>query len=178
MSKNIYFITGNQKKFTEAREIIPRLVQLDIDLPEIQEIDPHKIIASKLQEARKQYDGLIIVEDTSLCLDCLGGLPGPLIKWFLEAVDSTGLYELANKYDNFGAQAKAIVGYSDGERIEFFEGVVNGTIVSPRGQKSFGWDPIFVPDGFDETFAQMSQEQKNTMSHRKIAFQKLYEFLQ
>jgi inosine/xanthosine triphosphate pyrophosphatase family protein len=78
----IQFITGNKNKFAEAQKIISNLEQLDVDLPEIQEIDAKKVIEAKLQEARNLFEGEFVVEDTSLYLDCLNGLPGPLIKWF------------------------------------------------------------------------------------------------
>lgn len=66
----------------------------------------------------------------------------------------------------------------DGE-AHFFEGRVDGTIIeSPRGGEGFGYDPVFVPDGFSETFAEMSAEQKNKISHRGRAMAKLIEFLQ
>jgi inosine triphosphate pyrophosphatase len=174
----IQFITGNENKFQEARTIVPRLVQLDIDLPEIQDIDPHAIIKYKLHEARKQCDGVIVVEDTSLHLECLGGLPGPLIKWFLATVGCGGLYEIVHLHGDATAQARAVVGYSDGTITEFFEGTVDGEIVMPQGDGRFGWDPIFKPDGFDKTFAQMSVDQKNAISHRRQAFEKLRDFLE
>ena len=63
---NLYFITGNTGKFEEVKSLIPFLQQKDIDLPEIQELDPQKIITAKLQEAQKHVQGGVIVEDTSL----------------------------------------------------------------------------------------------------------------
>ena len=81
---NLYFITGNKNKFEEVKSILPNTEQLDIDLPEIQDIDAKIIIRAKLLAALKHKDGEFIVEDTSLYLDCLGGLPGPLIKWFMK----------------------------------------------------------------------------------------------
>lgn len=161
----------------EAREIVPILEQLNIDLPEIQEIDPQEIIRYKLKEALKHCDGAVIVEDTSLHMDCLGGLPGPFIKWFLSTVGCGGLYDIAKKRGDLTAQARAIVGYSNGRRTEYFEGVVDGEIATPRGDKSFGWDPIFKPNGFESTFAEMTIDQKNAISHRRQAFEKLRDFL-
>ncbi len=71
----LYFITGNKNKFKEFEYILGKgnIEQLDIDLPELQEIDPHKIIMHKLEEALKHHKGPILIEDTSLYLDCLGG---------------------------------------------------------------------------------------------------------
>ena len=83
---SLYFITGSKGKFTEVQFIIPNLKQLNIDLPEIQELDARKIIEAKLQSAFEHHAGEFIVEDTSLYLDCLNGLPGPLIKWFIKTI--------------------------------------------------------------------------------------------
>ncbi len=174
----IQFITGNANKFKEAQKIIPELVQLDIDLPEIQEIDAHEVIKAKLIEAQKHYEGKFIVEDTSLYLDCLNGLPGPLIKWFEKTIGNEGLYDIAKKYDNYGAQAKTIVGYSDEDsNIKFFEGVLEGKIVTPIGKNDFGWSPIFQLNKIGKTFAQMSAEEKNEVSMRRVAFDALHQYL-
>lgn len=174
----IQFITGNINKFKEAQKIIPELEQLDIDLPEIQDIDAHEVIKSKLEEAKKHHEGIFVVEDTSLYLDCLNGLPGPLIKWFEKTIGNDGLYDVANKYDNYNAQAKTVVGYCDHDgEVQFFEGILNGKIVSPHGDGDFGWGPIFTPNGSEVTFAQMDTEEKNKISMRRIAFEKLYKYL-
>ena len=169
----IYFITGNKNKFAEAKAIIPDLKQLVIDLPEIQEIDAKKIIQAKLEEALKHKTGEFIVEDTSLYLDCLNGMPGPLIKWFLQTIGGRGIFELAKKYNNFGVSAKACIGYAKNKHdIRFFTGKIKCVIVEPEALSSFGWDPIFKPDGYDKTFAEMGKNEKNKISHRRIAFEK------
>lgn len=172
----LYFITGNKKKFDEVKEIIPEIKHLKMDLTEMQEIDAHKIIKEKLKEAVKNYSGEIVIEDTSLYLKCLNGLPGPLIKWFLESMGNRGLFELCVKYGNFDAEAKTIVGYFDNAKINFFEGVVKGRIVEPGGD-GFGWDCIFVPEGNSNRFNELSKEEKNKISMRGIAFQKLKDFI-
>lgn len=158
----IYFITGNKGKLKEARTILGEIEGLDIDLPEIQEVDAHRIIREKLKEARENHDGDFIVEDTSLYLDALNGLPGPLIKWFMETIGNDGLWQIAEKFENHGAQAKTLIGYSNENReIKFFEGTVKGKIVQPSGTQGFGWDPIFLPDGHTKTFAEMNSGEKN-----------------
>ncbi len=179
MTNKITFITGNKGKFEEASKIIEGLEQLDIDLVEIQSLDPKEIITAKLNEARKQTSGNIVVEDVGVYIESLNGLPGPLIKWFMKALDNEGLYKLVENFENKKAEAKVIVGagFENGE-IEFFDGVISGKVVSPRGENGFGWDKIFMPEGFDKTFAEMAQDEKNEISMRKIAFQKLKDYLQ
>ncbi|MCC7356722.1 MAG: non-canonical purine NTP pyrophosphatase [Candidatus Doudnabacteria bacterium] len=175
----IKFITGNANKFAEVNALMPGQVeQLVIDLPEIQDIDPHVIIRAKLQAAFEHASGQFMVEDVSLRLDCINGLPGPLIKWFLKAMGPDGIADIATKLGNNRAEAFVVIGYaSNPEDIHFFEGSVAGTIVNPKVVSKFGWDGIFMPDGYDKTFAEMTSEEKNAISHRKIAVTKLVEFL-
>ncbi len=177
----IHFITGNPGKLKEVREILGniQIEQLDIDLPEIQELDPHKVIAAKLAEARKHHKGEMIVEDTSLYLDALGGkLPGPFIKWFLESLGAEGIAEIATRYGIHGAKATNLLGYMDANgNVKFFEGSIKGNVVYSRGANGFGWDPIFQPDKYIKTMAQLTGEEKNKISHRRIALEKLREYL-
>lgn len=177
--QNLYFITGNKAKFEEVKSILPFVDQLDIDLPEIQEIDAREIIRKKLSEALNHAQGEFIVEDTSLYLECLKGLPGPLIKWFLKTIGNLGLAQIADHFKNTTAEARTIIGYAKNhEEIYFFEGFVKGNIVMPRGNSNFGWDIVFQPQGYDKTFAEMGKEEKNKISMRKLALDKLKSFLE
>ncbi|PIR69173.1 MAG: non-canonical purine NTP pyrophosphatase [Candidatus Niyogibacteria bacterium CG10_big_fil_rev_8_21_14_0_10_46_36] len=174
----LYFITGNKGKLAEVQAVLPDVEALDIDLPEIQSLDAHEIIKAKLLEAQKHQSGEFIVEDNSLYLEGIKGLPGPLIKWFLKTVGNDGLYKMAEAFGNFNAEAKVVIGYSNsGGEISFFEGNTKGTIVPARGSEGFGWDPIFQPEGYDKTFAELTPEEKNSFSMRRIAVEKLKEKL-
>jgi non-canonical purine NTP pyrophosphatase (RdgB/HAM1 family) len=172
----LYFITGNENKLKEAQQILPGIKGLNVDLIEIQSIDSRKIIEHKLNEAKKHHSGIFVVEDSSLSLISMNGLPGPLIKFFEKTVGLEGITKLAETFGN-KAIAKNVLGYFDGEKIIFVEGIVEGSIVSPRGENGFGWDKIFMPEGYDKTFAEMTSEEKNKISMRKLAFEKLIEHL-
>jgi non-canonical purine NTP pyrophosphatase (RdgB/HAM1 family) len=175
--QKIIFITSNKGKLKEAQSIIPGVVGQSIDLPEIQEVDARKVVEAKLKEAYKRRRGEYIVEDTSLYFECLNGLPGPLIKWFLEKLGDKKLAELAKKLKNTRAEAKTIIGYIDKNgKAKFFKGTIKGRIVSPRGAGGFGWDKIFMPDGFKKTFGEISREEKNKISMRKKALIKLAKY--
>ena len=172
----LYFITGNENKLREAREIIGEIESLNINLIEIQSIDAKEIIKHKLNEAKKHHSGNFIVEDTSLIIESMNGLPGPLIKFFEKTIGLNGISKMAKHFGD-KAIARVIIGYSSEDKIEFFEGAINGTIVESRGENGFGWDKIFIPEGHTKTFAEMSSEEKNKISMRKIAFEKLKEYL-
>ncbi len=172
------FITGNKFKLEEARVVFPVIEQLEINLTEIQEMDAKIIIAHKLNEALLHHQGQFMVEDTSLHLDALNGLPGPLIKLFLQVMGNNGITTIAEKYANTKAVAKTWIGYVETNgTTHFFEGSVSGTIVPARGNNRFSWDPIFVPEGYDLTFSEMDLAQKNSISMRGLALQKLRDFL-
>jgi len=169
--------------------------RLDVDLPEIQSRDPRKIIQNKLMLARGILEGQpdpVIVEDTSLYFNAWNdsdrlGLPGPFFKFFLgdtkkdPSAYMRGLERMVKMLSSFpdlSARAVTIFGYapSSGEP-QFFEGVVYGTIVPPRGEHRFGWDPIFVQDGYTQTYAELNPNTKNQISPRSLALDKLREHL-
>ena len=171
----IYFITGNENKFREAKSILPNLKQIKLDLPEIQELDPKKIIEAKLEAAFAHHAGPFVVEDTSVVIESLGGLPGPFIKWFEKALGNEGIAKLVGSSK---ARVTTMLGFARelGNTV-FFEGHIEGDIVFPRGEQDFGWGPIFQPEGRGKTFAEISPEEKLAISNRGQAFRKLKEFL-
>lgn len=174
----LYFVTGNKNKLLEAKAVIGDLELLDIGLPEIQSLDPKEIVKYKLLEGLKRKEGPLVVEDVSLHLHCLNGMPGPLIKWFVEALGPEGIYEITEKFGDNRAEARCTVGYAGAkDRMHFFEGHVRGFIVPPRGKRIFGWDPVFLPEGESRTYGEMSMVEKNRASHRSMAFGKLAVFL-
>ena len=176
--ERIYFITGNKNKFLEIKSMLPEVEQINLDLEEIQEIDAHKIIQAKIKEAFNHQDGCFLVEDTSLYLEAINGLPGPFIKWFLQKLGNQGIFNIAKKLGNTKAEAKTIIGYAENPGdIIFFEGSIRRELVEPSGETTFGWDPIFKPEGYNKTFQQMTKEEKNMISMRKIAVEKLKKFL-
>lgn len=171
----ITFVTGNAGKFREASAIIPTLERKDLDLPELQELDPHVIIQAKLDAARQQHAGGLVVEDTSLYVDGLNGLPGPLIKWFLDRLGVEGIAEMVERMGRGAeAEARCIVGFLAEGGVEpvFFEEGMKGSIVTPRGDGGFGWDRLFQPEGTDRTLGELTVDEKNAISSRARAFSK------
>jgi len=175
----LYFVTGNKEKFREVKEILQGfdIEQIDIDLPELQG-EPDEIVKEKAKLACEKMGKPVFVEDTSLCFNALKGLPGPYVKDFIRKIGIAGLYELAKRYDDKGAVAVASIGFcKPGKEPLVFQGKVKGTIVSPRGDTRFQWDQIFMPEGHDRTFSQMTTEAKNAISHRRKAFENFRSWL-
>ncbi len=175
---NLIFVTSNSDKFKEAQAVLPELIQLKVDLPEIQEINPQTLIESKLFEATKYCKGSFIVEDQWLELDSLHGMPGPFVKWFMQRMGNGGIYELARKYESMAVRNRVLLGYSNalGDK-KYFESVVSGTVVSPRGWGDFGWASIFQPIGSLKTYAEMDKHEKVEHNPRVHALNKLKYFL-
>lgn len=157
--KDVVFITGNQKKADYLSELLGHKVDhVKVDLDEIQSLDLHEVVRHKLSQAFKETDRPVLVEDVSLEFVALGKLPGTFIKWFQEELSHEELCRLVDGKSR-AAVARCVFGYFDGEKESYFEGHLNGSIPEkPAGEKGFGWDPIFIPEGYTVTRAELSQE--------------------
>ena len=173
------FATTNAGKLREAREylapVVGEVVQFDYDYVEIQADDLAAIAAHGAREAQEAAGEPVIVDDSGLFVDALGGFPGPYSSYVYDTLGIGRVAELVLGTDERRARFRAVVAYCDGDRVETFEGAVPGTIVEPRGEGGFGYDPIFEHDG--TTFAEMSTERKNAVSHRGRALAKLADWL-
>ncbi|XP_029178481.1 inosine triphosphate pyrophosphatase isoform X2 [Nylanderia fulva] len=183
MSKPIVFVTGNAKKLEEFTAILgknfPRqITSRKIDLPEYQgEIDD--ICRDKCRAAVNLINGPVIIEDTCLCFNALKGLPGPYIKWFLEKLGPEGLHKMLDGWEDKSAEAVCTFAYCSGEagaEVFLFQGRTQGSIVSPRGPRDFGWDPCFQPQDHHMTYAELPKEIKNKISHRRKALEALRDY--
>lgn len=207
MSKRLTFVTGNANKLEEVKRILGsalgqwEIVSQSVDLMEIQAASNREVTISKCEEAYRQVQGPVIVEDTGLHFDAMDDLPGalalvssfpvpqynndksstgPYIKWFLEKLKPEGLHKMLIGFDNFATSASCTVALkvaADSQPI-LFEGRVPGTLVVPRGPRTFGWDCCFQPDGHQQTYAEMEKAFKNSISHRYKAFALLKQHLE
>lgn len=175
----ITFITGNVSKAEQlSRHLNYPVSHKKADVHEIQSLDLREIAEHKAREAQKIVGGIILVEDTSLVFHALKKLPGPLIKWFLTILDNDGLCKLLNNYRDRSATASVCFALYDGKTLNFFEAEQRGTITeTPKGDRGFGWDPVFIPEGSKKTWGEMSTEEQNSTSMRKVALKKLSDFL-
>jgi len=179
---SVTFVTGNAKKLEEVQAILNgrlNVTNQKIDLPELQG-EPLEVARTKCKMAAARVQGPVLTEDTSLCFNALQGLPGVYIKWFLQKLGHEGLNNLLMAYDDKSAYAQCIFCFSEGpdSEVHAFIGKCDGRIVSPRGPKMFGWDPIFEPkESEGETFAEMDPVEKNKISHRFRALKQVLEYL-
>ncbi|MEI6478041.1 MAG: non-canonical purine NTP pyrophosphatase [bacterium] len=176
--ENITFITGNTAKAEQlAFHLKAPIAHKKLDLVEIQSLDLEEVVRDKAERAYAIMQSPVLVEDTSLRFSALGRLPGPLIKWFLTDLGNDGLAHLVDGKDRT-ATAEVMFGLHDGTTCHIFTGSKKGRIAEiPRGEKGFGWDPVFIPEGHDKTWAEMTLEEQSETSMRRIALAKLQEFL-
>lgn len=175
------FVTGNKSKAQSTQRILDFPITIkDIELEEIQETDLEKIALHKIKEAVKKVGAHVIIDDVGLYIKAWNDFPGPLIKWILKAGDgkATILLKMLEKEKNREAIARLAVVYHDGKTPHVFYGEIEGRISTEiRGANGFGWDAVFIPRGYNKTFAEMSFEEKDSISHRRKALDKLRDFL-
>lgn len=157
--KDVVFITGNQKKADYLAELLGYTIDhIKVDQEEIQSLDLHEVVKHKLHQAYAQVQRPVLVEDVSLEFAALGKLPGTFIKWFMEELGHEGLCRLIDGKERT-AVARCVFGYYDGKTETFFEGSMKGLIPElPAGNGGFGWDPLFIPEGYSITRAELSPE--------------------
>ncbi|OHS96605.1 Inosine triphosphate pyrophosphatase [Tritrichomonas foetus] len=177
--KKVTWVTSNEGKLRELKAILGtigvELVHRGIDLPELQLFTSEEVAVYKAKEAASVC-GPCLVDDTALHFNALNGLPGAYIKAFTSKMTPENISKLLDSFEDKSAYVTCSIGYCEpGKEPMVFTGRVDGKIVPPRGSGGFGFDPIFQPNGYDQTYAELSAEQKNTCSHRYLALMKLKE---
>lgn len=172
--------TSNKNKVEQIQATLEHpLRQIDIDLPEIQAIAVQEVIEEKAREAYRQVGQAVLVEDTGLYVDAWNGLPGALVRWFLQSVGTEGICQMLAKFNDRSARAETCIGFYDGEVFHSFSGSVEGSIARwPRGEHGFGWDPLFIPAGSEKTFAEIPPAEKIEIDMRRLATLELKAYLE
>ena len=177
--KKLVFATNNAHKLEEIRAILGDKVEIlslnDIDchadIPETADTLQGNA-ALKAQYIYENYGLDCFADDTGLEVEALNGAPG-----IYSARYAGGEGHMQDK-DNRKARFRTVICLIEDDKEHFFEGIVNGSIIRERkGGAGFGYDPVFMPDGYSETFAEMGNDEKNKISHRARAVQKLCEYL-
>lgn len=187
----IFLASGNRHKIEELRQVLQPLgfelkSTLDVEDPEEVEEDRPDLEGNALKKARfwHKKTGLpALSDDTGLEVDALDGAPGVYSARYAGENASyednvNKLLSELDKAEGRSARFRTVIAYVTDEGDYLFEGVCKGEIIrEKRGEKGFGYDPVFVPEGFDRTFAELSSDEKNKISHRGRALQKFIEFI-
>lgn len=185
----IFFGTNNANKLREIQQILGEKFEIlsfkDVPYLDVEETEPtlegNAMLKAKTFFAHTQIP--CFADDTGLEVNALNGAPG--------VISARYAGENCNPQDNMvlllknlegnnerSAQFRTVIAYFDGEKMELFEGIVKGNILTfQRGEGGFGYDPVFVAEGYEQTFAELSSEEKNKISHRGLAVRAFADFL-
>jgi XTP/dITP diphosphohydrolase len=190
MPKKIVFATNNLHKLEEVQHLLGEDFQLSglaaigckEDIPE-----PHPTLeenaVAKAAYVFTRYGLPCFADDTGLEVDALGGTPGVLSARYAgedkdPAANMDKLLSALDGHSDRKARFRTVIAYVSADGTHLFEGIVNGRILTEkRGSQGFGYDPVFLPDGYELSFAEMPLEMKNRLSHRARAMRKLMDFL-
>lgn len=172
-------VTSNVNKAREVAAFFAGVAEVDHTFLEIPEFRDNDVGVIAEEKARYAWDALrcpLIVDDTGFFVSALNGFPGPYAAYVLDTIGMEGILRLLEGAEDRSAYFETAIAYADGEgTVRVFRGVVEGTIVSPRGEQGFGYDPIFSVEG--RTFAERTIEEKAMMSHRGRALAALRQFI-
>lgn len=179
MDNDITFVTGNPAKAEYLAKYLGFPVNhRKLDLDEIQSLDLREIVGHKVRQAFDVVRSPVIVEDVSLEFSSLGKLPGPFIRFFMEEVPFPTICAMLDGLSR-EATARCVFGYFDGERLEFFEGELPGRIAErPAGEGGYGWDRLFIPEGYDVTRAELGEKDDQETYLRLKPFSALRSFFE
>lgn len=186
----LIFATQNNNKTREIEQILGgdiklinlRTLGLQEDIPE----NEHTLegnAGAKVRYVYERFGKPCFADDTGLEVDVLGGAPGVYSARFAgpEKDSSANMYKLLGQMQYITkreAQFRTVISLIINNIELLFEGTVRGTIANePRGEQGFGYDPVFVPEGYEQTFAEISPEEKNRISHRAIAVNKFADYV-
>ena len=186
----IIFATNNAHKLSEVQAVLgdsfelvtPRMCGVEEDIPET----AATLEGNASQKSHYLYErtGLdCFADDTGLEVEALGGEPGVHSARYATdghdfAANNRLLLKNLEGKENRRARFRTVISLIEGGEEHLFEGIVEGRIIDHEsGEEGFGYDPLFVPDGFDRTFAEMTAEEKNAVSHRGRAVRKLVAYL-
>lgn len=176
----MFFVSRNVNKYREIMDLIRILNHKELDLQfeqtnleEIQSDSIEKVAKSKAIQAFNKIHHTSIIEDDGLFIKSLNGFPGIYSSYVYETIGNKGIIKLLLEEKNREAKFRSVFAIHDGYNTEIFTGEIYGTISFRISDKGWGYDPIFIPKGMNDSFGQLGQDLKNSISHRRIALEKL-----
>lgn len=181
-NKKLVFVTGNPFKVEEAKDILSKasveVIGKKMSIAELQTQDSGRLVRDKALKAFESLRQPLFVEHTGIFLEYLGGLPGVFTQSFWDTLQADRFSEIFGNAPSTNVIARTDICYIDGYRFSLFSGEVQGKISpAPKGNRDFQWDCVFVPDGHAQTFAELGTAKKNEISMRRIALDKLADYI-
>lgn len=160
-------VTSNVHKAGEVAAFFTGIAEVEhvsLEIPEYRYPAVRDIAEEKARYAYEILRRPLIVDDTGFFIDALHGFPGPNAAYVFETIGNQGILKLMDGVADRRAHFETVIAYASAEGIRSFQGVIEGTIVAPRGEEGFGYDPIFLYDG--RTLAEIPLDEKSAISHR------------
>jgi XTP/dITP diphosphohydrolase len=173
---SLVLVTQNIHKLKELRPLFKRYnIAFDTSSLEKHEIRSESIEEIAREAAKAAFENLqkpVVVDDTGFFVNALNGFPGSYAGIVLKFIGFDGILRLMTDKVERASVFKTAVGYYDGQHLESFVGAMSGSVAhESAGVGGFGYDPIFIPDGFTKTYAELTFEEKVSISHRTKAFE-------
>lgn len=169
---DIYFVSSNKHKYQEVKEILNSFgIEIGFFKSELEEMQSNSLKDIAIKKAKDAFSKCrkpLIIEDDGLLIDSLLGFPGPYSSYVFKTIGNDGILNLLK--NNRKAKFVSIITFCDKDTMQSFDAKISGSISKSIKGKGWGYDPIFVPDNYSKTFAQLSD--KNQISHRYKALQK------
>jgi len=176
----IFFVTHNMHKVEEFKQILEgiEVEQIDDDYPELRNDDPEEIVKEAVRKLAEKYKKAVVAEDSGLFIAALNGFPGTSSAYIHKRIGLKGILKLMESVEERECEYRSAVGYCEpGKDSVSFLGTEKGTISNEiKGEFGFGHDPVFIPEGSEKTYAEMSNV-KEVKKFRKRAVLKLVEYL-
>ena len=175
----IAFITSNEAKFAEARDVCNAngidLYHISFEYDEPRADDCITVVRKSVEILKNRHNFPFIIEDSGLFINALNGFPGPYSAWAYKKIGLDGILRLMEGVGDRSCYFVSAVGFYDGENTHVFDGRVDGTLSTEvRGSEGFGYDPLFIPKDYKFTFSE-NMSLKRKLSHRTMAIKKFVE---
>jgi XTP/dITP diphosphohydrolase len=182
MSKDsIVLVTQNKHKLAELTPLFKEY-DLPFETTDLEKLEIRSDNVEEIAEAAARYAYMtlgrpVVLDDTGFFVSALKDFPGAYAAFVLKSIGYEGILKLLEGVENRTARFVTAVGFCDGTHLRTFVGEMRGSISQrPSGSEGFGYDPIFIPDGFTKTYAELSFEEKISISHRSKAFRTFLEW--
>ena len=178
---SIVLVTQNKHKLAELTPLFEEyglpFETTSLEKFEIRSNDVEEIAKAAAKHAFMTLHKAVVLDDTGFFVSALKDFPGAYAAFALKSIGYEGILKLLEGAEDRSAKFVTAVGFCDGTHLETFVGEMKGTISEhPSGSEGFGYDPIFIPDGFTKTYAELTFNEKISISHRSKAFRKFLEW--
>ncbi|MCC7450009.1 MAG: TIR domain-containing protein [Anaerolineae bacterium] len=176
---DLFFATVSANKKAQYESILgAKLQTVPIQLDDIQHVDPGEVAVHKVRQAYQILKKPVFIDQSALSVRAWGGLPGGMTAAFIVPAGLSTLCRMMHPFEDKYAEAISVIAFTDGHLIRKFVGMLPGTITERPSEGGWSWNSIFVPDGFNKTLAEMTEEEYLSISSRRRATIEFMRFLQ